>query len=101
MPETETLIYNRYSILHIERSSNFSKVFFALDTYQNPPRSCVIKVFEPIVQKLKIARWIEREFQQEAKRLKQLSLNNSHLPEIYTYSCDFQVYYLVRELIEG
>lgn len=101
MPETETLIYNRYSILHIERSSNFSKVFFALDTYQNPPRSCVIKVFEPIVQKLKIARWIEREFQQEAKQLKQLSLNNPHLPEIYTYSCDFQVYYLVRELVEG
>ena len=101
MPETETLIYNRYSILHIERSSSFSKVFFALDTYQNPPRSCVIKVFEPIVQKLKIARWIEREFQKEAKRLKQLSLNNPHLPEIYTYSCDFQVYYIVRELIEG
>ena len=101
MAESETLIYNRYSILHIERTSSFSKVFFALDTYQNPPRSCVIKVFEPIVQKLKIARWIEQEFQKEAKKLKQLSLNNPHLPEIYTYSSDFQVYYLVRELIEG
>ena len=101
MAETETLIYNRYSILHIERTSNFSKVFFALDTYQNPPRSCVIKVFEPLVQKSKIAGWIEQEFQKEAKRLKQLSLNNPHLPEIYTYSSNFQVYYLVRELIEG
>ena len=101
MPETEALIYNRYSILHIERSSSFSKVFFALDTYQNPPRSCVIKVFEPIVQKPKIARWIEQEFQKEAKRLKQLSLGNPCLPEIYTYSNEFQVYYLVRELIEG
>ena len=101
MPETEALIYNRYSILHIERTSSFSKVFFALDTYQNPPRSCVIKVFEPIVQKPKIARWIEQEFQKEAKRLKQLSLGNPHLPEIYTYSNEFQVYYLVRELIEG
>ena len=101
MPEAQTLIYNRYSILHIERSSNFSKVFFALDTYQNPPRSCAIKVFEPIVQKPQIAEWIGREFQKEAKRLKQLSLNNQHLPQIYTYSNDFQVYYLVRELIEG
>lgn len=101
MPETEALIYNRYSILHIERTSSFSKVFFALDTYQNPPRSCVIKVFEPIVQKPTIARWIEQEFQKEAKRLKQLSLGNPHLPEIYTYSNEFQVYYLVRELIEG
>lgn len=101
MPEAQTLIYNRYSILHIERSSNFSKVFFALDTYQNPPRSCVIKVFEPIVQKRQIAEWIGREFQREAKRLKQLSLNNQHLPQIYTYSNDFQVYYIVRELIEG
>ena len=101
MAETETLIYNRYSILHIERTSSFSKVFFALDTYQNPPRSCVIKVFEPIIQKSEIARWIEQKFQQEAKRLKQISLNNSHLPEIYTYSSNFQVYYLVRELIEG
>lgn len=101
MPEAQTLIYNRYSILHIERSSNFGKVFFALDTYQNPPRSCVIKVFEPIVQKPQIAEWIGREFQKEAKRLKQLSLNNQHLPQIYTYSNDFQVYYLVRELVEG
>ena len=101
MPEAQTLIYNRYSVLHIERSSNFSKVFFALDTYQNPPRSCAIKVFEPIVQKPQIAEWIGREFQKEAKRLKQLSLNNQHLPQIYTYSNDFQVYYLVSELIEG
>ena len=101
MPEAQTLIYNRYSILHIERSSNFSKVFFALDTYQNPPRSCVIKVFEPIVQKPQIAEWIAKEFQKEAKRLKQLSLNNQYLPQIYTYSNDFQVYYLVRELVEG
>ena len=101
MPEAQTLIYNRYSILHIECSSNFSKVFFALDTYQNPPRSCVIKVFEPIVQKPQIAEWIAKEFQKEAKRLKQLSLNNQHLPQIYTYCNDFQVCYLVRELVEG
>ncbi|MGF1590224.1 MAG: protein kinase [Pleurocapsa sp.] len=101
MQEAQTLLYNRYFILHIERTNSFNKVFFALDTYQNPPRSCVIKVFEPIVQKIKIAQWIEIEFQKEAKRLKQLSLNNRHLPQIYTYSNDYQTYYIVRELIEG
>ena len=101
MAETQTLLYNRYSVVHIEKTSNFSKVFYALDTYQNPPRSCLIKVFEPIVQKSEIARWIGEEFQKEAKRLKQLSLNNQHLPQIYTYSNEFQVYYIVRELIEG
>ena len=101
MSETETLLLDRYSIVHIERASNFSKIFFALDTYQNPPRSCLVKVFEPIIQEHKTAKWIETEFNREAKRLKQLSLSNRNLPEIYTYSSECQVYYLVRELIEG
>lgn len=101
MFKTETLLQNRYSILHIERTGSFSKVFFALDNYQTPPRSCVIKIFEPIVQKIEIAKWIEQAFGKEVKRLKQLSLQNRQLPEIYTYSSDFQAYYIVRELIEG
>lgn len=101
MSKTQTLLYNRYSVVHIEKTSNFSKVFYALDTYQNPPRSCLIKVFEPIVQKPEIAKWISEEFQKEAKHLKRLSVGNRHLPEIYTYSNEFQVYYIVRELIEG
>lgn len=101
MSKTKTILYNRYCVVHIEKNSNFSKVFYALDTYQNPPRNCLIKVFEPMVQKVEIAKWISKEFQKEAKRLKQLSLNNKHLPQIYTYSNEFQVYYIVRELIEG
>lgn len=101
MSETGTLLQNRYSIVHIERISSFSKIFFALDTYQNPPRSCLIQVFEPIIQKVKIAKWIEVEFQREAKHLKQLSLRNRHIPEIYSYSSELQAYYIVRELIEG
>ena len=101
MSETQTLLLDRYSVVHIERASNFSKIFFALDTYQSPPRSCLVKVFEPIIQEYKTARWIETEFNREAKRLKQLSLSNRNLPEIYTYSSECQVYYLVRELIEG
>ncbi len=101
MREAQTLLDNRYSILHIERTSNFSKVFFALDTYQNPPRSCVIKILQPIVQKPQVAQWIQEEFQKEANHLKQLSLCNPCLPQIYTYSKDSLGYYLVRELIEG
>ena len=101
MLESETLLHDRYSIVHIEHTGSFSKVFFALDTYQTPPRSCLIKVFEPIVQKDRIAQWIEKEFNQELKHLKQLSLFNQHLPEIYTYASEFQVYYIVRELVEG
>ena len=101
MSETGTLLQNRYSIVHIERIGSFSKIFFALDTYQNPPRSCLIQVFEPIIQKLKLAKWIETEFQKEAKHLKQLSLRNRHIPEIYSYSSELQAYYIVRELIEG
>ena len=101
MREAQTLLDNRYSILHIERTSNFSKVFFALDTYQNPPRSCVIKILQPVVQKPQVAQWIQEEFQKEANRLKQLSLCNPYLPQIYTYSKDPLGYYLVRELIEG
>ncbi|WP_319422179.1 serine/threonine-protein kinase [Pleurocapsa sp. FMAR1] len=101
MPEAQTLLDNRYSILHIERTSNFSKVFFALDTYQNPPRSCVIKILQPFVQKPEVAQWIQEEFQKEANHLKQLSLCNPYLPQIYTYSKDSLGYYLVRELIEG
>ena len=101
MSGTRTLLYNRYCVVHVEKTSNFSKVFYALDTYQNPPRSCLIKVFEPIVQKPEIAKWIAQEFQKEAKRLKQLSIGDRHLPQIYTYSNEFQVYYIVRELIEG
>ena len=101
MSKTKAILYNRYSVVHIEKNSNFSKVFYALDTYQNPPRNCLIKVFEPMVQKPEVAKWISKEFQKEAKRLKQLSLNNQHLPQIYTYFNEFQVYYIVRELIEG
>lgn len=101
MREAQTLLDNRYSILHIERTSNFSKVFFALDTYQNPPRSCVIKILQPVVQKPQVAQWIQKEFQKEANHLKQLSLCNPYLPQIYTYSKDSLGYYLVRELIEG
>ena len=101
MLKGETLLHDRYSIVHIEHTGSFSKVFFALDTYQNPPRSCLIKVFEPIVQKDRIAKWIEEEFNKELKHLKQLSLRNQHLPEIYTYSSELQVYYIVRELVEG
>lgn len=95
------LLDNRFSILHLESTSNFSKVFFALDTYQNPPRNCAIKVYQPITQKIHIKHWITQEFQKEANRLKQLSLAEPHLPEIYTYLSDAQGYYLVRELIEG
>lgn len=101
MSQTETLLHDRYSIVHVERIGSFSKVFFALDNCQTPPRSCIIKVFEPIVQKIKIAKWIDEEFQKEVKRLKQLSLHNQYLPEIYTYSNEFQAYFIVRELIEG
>ena len=101
MLESETLLHDRYSIVHIEHTGSFTKVFFALDTYQNPPRNCLIKVFEPIVQKDQIAKWIEEEFKKELKHLKQLSLRNQHLPEIYSYSSEFQVYYIVRELVEG
>ncbi|MDJ0596557.1 MAG: serine/threonine-protein kinase [Pleurocapsa sp. MO_226.B13] len=101
MQSAPTLLYNRYSILHVESSNSFNKVFFVLDTYQDPPRNCVIKIFEPIVEKLQITKWIDREFQKEANRLKQLSLDNPHLPEIYTYSNDARTYYIVRELIEG
>ena len=101
MQDAQTLLYNRYSVLHIERNNNFNKVLFALDTYQSPSRSCVIKVFEPISEKFDIIQWIDREFSIEANRLKQLSLRNSHLPQIYTYSNDARNYYTVRELIEG
>ena len=96
-----TLLDNRFSILHIERTNNFSKVFFALDTYQNPPRNCAIKVYKPISQKPQLQEWIVREFQKEAARLKQLSLTNEYLPEIYTYFHDSQAYYIARELVEG
>lgn len=96
-----TLLDNRFSILHIERTNNFSKVFFALDTYQNPPRNCAIKVYKPIAQKPQLQEWIVREFQKEAARLKQLSLTNEYLPEIYTYFHDSQAYYIARELVEG
>ena len=101
MSKIKTILYNRYCVVHIEKNSNFSKVFYALDTYQSPPRSCLIKVFEPRVKKPEIIKWISEEFQKEAKRLKQLSLNNQYLPQIYTYFNEFQVYYIVRELIEG
>ena len=101
MSETGTLLQNRYLIVHIERVSSFSKTFFALDTYQDPPRSCLVKIFEPIVQEIEIANRIEQEFQQETKYLKQLSLSNRHIPEIYTYSSELQAYYVVRELVQG
>ena len=101
MQDAQTLLYDRYSVLHIERTNSFNKVFFVLDTYQSPPRSCTIKVFQPISEKLDIIQWIDREFPKEANRLKQLSLRNSHLPQIYTYSNDSRNYYIVRELIEG
>ncbi|MEM7592082.1 MAG: protein kinase [Cyanobacteria bacterium P01_A01_bin.83] len=101
MGQTKTLLHDRYSIVHIERTSNFSKVFFALDTYQSPPRNCLIQVFESTVRNAKVATWIKQEFYQEAKRLKKISLVERHLPEIYTYSSQSQTYYLVRELIEG
>ncbi len=101
MPNAQTLLYDRYSVLHIERSNNFNKVLFVLDTYQSPPRNCAIKVFQPIAEKFQIVKWIDEEFAEEAKRLKQLSLGNSQLPQIYTYSHEARDYYLVRELIEG
>lgn len=97
----QILLNNRFSILHLENTSNFSKVLFALDTYQNPPRNCVIKIYKPISQKTQIKQWIAKEFQKEANRLKQISLAEPSLPEIYTYSYNSQGYYLVRELIEG
>ena len=96
-----TLLDNRFSILHIERTNSFSKVFFALDTYQNPPRNCAIKAYKPISQKPQLQDWIVEEFQQEAARLKQLSLTNEYLPEIYTYFHDSRAYYIARELVEG
>ena len=101
MQSTQALLYNRYSILHIERTNSFNKVFFVLDTYQNPPRSCVMKIFQPVAEKPKITKWIDRAFRKEASRLKQLSQVNQYLPEIYTYSNDSKSYYIVRELIEG
>jgi|GEM_PF-2757478 len=101
MPQTGTLLQNRYLIVHIERISSFSKIFFALDTYQDPPRNCLVKIFEPIIQKSEIAQRVEREFQEETKNLKQLSMSNRYIPEIYTYSSELQSYYIVRELIEG
>ena len=101
MQNAQTLLFNRYSVLHIERTNSFNKVFFVLDTYQTPPRNCVVKTFEPTADKFKIIRWIDREFPKEAHRLKQLSLRHPNLPEIYTYSSDSGNYYLVRELIEG
>ncbi|MEM8722628.1 MAG: protein kinase [Cyanobacteria bacterium P01_G01_bin.39] len=101
MGQTKTLLHDRYSIVHIERTSNFSKVFFALDTYQSPSRNCLIQVFESTVRNAKVAAWIKQEFYQEAKRLKKISLIERHLPEIYTYSSQSQTYHLVRELIEG
>ena len=101
MQDAQTLLYDRYSVLHIERTNSFNKVFFVLDTYQSPPRSCIIKIFQPIAEKLEIIQWIDREFPKEANRLKQLSLQDSRLPQIYTYSNDSRNYYIVRELIEG
>ena len=101
MQDAQTLLYDRYSVLHIERTNSFNKVLFVLDTYQSPPRSCIIKIFKPIAEKLEIVQWIDREFPKEANRLKQLSLQDSRLPQIYTYSNDSRNYYIVRELIEG
>ncbi|MBE9045500.1 serine/threonine protein kinase [Pleurocapsales cyanobacterium LEGE 10410] len=101
MPKAQILLDNRYAILHIERIKNFSQVFFALDTYQNPARNCVIKAFRPMVQKPQIAHRIRQEFCQAADRLKRISLVNQHLPQIYTYFIDSQTYYLVQELVEG
>ena len=97
----QILLNNRFSILHLVSTSSFSKVLFALDTYQNPPRNCTIKIYKPISQKNYIKQWITDQFQQEANRLKQLSLAESNLPEIYTYSHNSQGYYIVRELVEG
>ena len=101
MPKAQILLDNRYAILHIERTKNFSKVFYALDTYQNPARNCVIKAFKPIVRNSQIARWIHQEFCQEADRLKRISSIERHIPQIYTYFNDSQTYYLVQELVEG
>ena len=101
MSESEVLLDDRYTIVHIQRNTSFRKVFLALDTYQTPPRSCLIEVFEPIIQTARISHWIESEFNRELKKLKDLSLRNRHLPEIYTYSSEFQAYYIIRELVEG
>ena len=97
----QILIDKRFSVLHLEGNSNYSKVLFALDTYQNPPRNCVIKFYKPISQKTQIREWITKQFQLEASNLKQISLSEPHLPEIYTYSYNAQGYYLAKELIEG
>ncbi|WP_186375931.1 serine/threonine protein kinase [Hyella patelloides] len=96
-----TLLDNRFFILHVERTNNFGKVFFGLDTCHNPPRNCVIKVYNPIAQKPQLRGWIAKEFYQEAVHLKQASLVNQYLPEIYAYFHNSQAYYIVRESVEG
>ena len=101
MLKPPTLLKNRYSILHVESTSDSSKVFFGLDTQQNPPRNCAIKAYKPIIQKPQITQWIEQEFYKEANSLQQLSKLNQHLPQIYNYFSNFQAYHLVRELVEG
>jgi serine/threonine-protein kinase len=96
-----TLISNRYHIVHNLGRGGFGETFLAVDTHLPSGRKCVLKRLKPLMSDPSSMPWIQEKFQQEAAILEQLGSENSQIPKLYAYFAEDGEFYLVQEWIEG
>ncbi|HIK53551.1 MAG TPA: serine/threonine protein kinase [Oscillatoriales cyanobacterium M59_W2019_021] len=92
---------NRYQILKELGEGGFGKTFLAEDTQMPSGRYCVIKQLKPVAENSQIYQLVQERFQREAAILEDLGTGHPQIPTLYAYFREADLFYLVREWIEG
>ena len=97
------LTNNRYEIISPLGSGGFAETFLAYDTQMPSLRSVVVKHLKPNRPNgdSTSTELITKLFRKEAAILEELGANCTQIPELYSYFCENDDFYLVQEHIQG
>jgi serine/threonine protein kinase len=97
------LTNNRYEIISPLGAGGFAETFLAYDTQMPSLRSVVVKRLKPNRQNgdSTSTELITNLFRKEAAILEELGANCTQIPELYSYFCENDDFYLVQEHIQG
>ncbi|MDB9445482.1 protein kinase domain-containing protein [Anabaena sp. CS-542/02] len=97
------LTNNRYEIISPLGAGGFAETFLAYDTQMPSLRSVVVKHLKPNRQNgdSTSTELIANLFRKEAAILEELGANCPQIPELYSYFCENNDFYLVQEHIQG
>lgn len=101
MPQTGTVLRNRYKIINILGSGGFGDTYLAEDLDLPHHPQCVVKHFQPKDLNPAVLPVAKRLFENEAEILYRLGNLHDQIPKLFAHFEERGEFYLVQEFING